>query len=568
METNQKKIKIVYIVLIFLYPLIHCWWGLDLTDSGYNIVNFMQFPKIGSFYVLSSWLSNACGCLFMILPGGGSLLGLKIYCSLIVSIVATASYVYLSRFISCHIVFIGILMTLFMGWCPYLSIYHYLAYLLLDLGIILLYEGLIRDKYYFIILSATCFSLNCIACFSQATDCIMFLLIVAYMFIYKKNIIKKSIVFIGTYICLIVGFLIVFEIIYGWGTSFRIIHDLVTLSNNDASYSVFSLFTKPYMPYIKTAVKLVPFIMVALVGHFAEKRMPAKMLKISIYILEILAVVAGWIVYYFLEWFFFDSSKVESIVMFGFMLVDIAIIISVYVLLNKRFDKAKRLYAFAILLIIFISPMTGNNYVLMLFSNMFLIIPFEIDEIIKAIKPLRGKSAGIVFVAYISVIVACLAFWGIFYTYRDAVFLSKEAREVNKVPRLEGIYTLNDRAEEIEKIYDFAENNGCLGRQLIVYGDSPMLIYILQGESALSTGWVTLTSYSNDTFSGELKELDCTDLPMVIMETNSIFGNCTIEEILARDNISDKAYILAEFLNDNGYEEVYHNNRYMICLCE
>ena len=127
METNQKKIKIVYIVLIFLYPLIHCWWGLDLTDSGYNIVNFMQFPKIGSFYVLSSWLSNACGRLFMILPGGGSLLGLKIYCSLIVSIVATASYVYLSRFISCHIVFIGILMTLFMGWCPYLSIYHYLA---------------------------------------------------------------------------------------------------------------------------------------------------------------------------------------------------------------------------------------------------------------------------------------------------------------------------------------------------------------------------------------------------------------------------------------------------------
>ena len=137
-------------LILALYPLRHVWMGIDLRDTGYNYANFryMGLAHMDSMWVFSTYLANAVGHFFSLLPGGDTLLFMNIYTALVVSVTALIAYFFLVK--KCGLpfwtVFAGEFAAVSLCWCPTAVLYNYLTYLFLLLCILFLYVGLTEEK--------------------------------------------------------------------------------------------------------------------------------------------------------------------------------------------------------------------------------------------------------------------------------------------------------------------------------------------------------------------------------------------------------------------------------------
>ena len=104
METKKNKWLVwtenaLLPLILALYPLRHVWMGIDLRDTGYNYANFryMGLAHMDSMWVFSTYLANAVGHFFSLLPGGDTLLFMNIYTALVVSATALIAYFFLVK---------------------------------------------------------------------------------------------------------------------------------------------------------------------------------------------------------------------------------------------------------------------------------------------------------------------------------------------------------------------------------------------------------------------------------------------------------------------------------------
>ena len=79
-------------MILLLYPLIGLNLGLDITDTTYGLSNYEFLGNIDPMWALSTFLSNVTGSLFMNLPFGGTMLGMSVYCSFVISLIALFPY--------------------------------------------------------------------------------------------------------------------------------------------------------------------------------------------------------------------------------------------------------------------------------------------------------------------------------------------------------------------------------------------------------------------------------------------------------------------------------------------
>lgn len=148
---NKQKIsKIAYYVgllLLGILPFYRAVFGVDFTDTGYSIVNFINFADKRAYWSLSTYLSNFVGFVFAKLPFGNTLVGIRCYCTLIVSALLVFLFIKLSKYFHSLPVFLGLIISLFMSWCPFVVLYNYLSYLVTAVVVVLLFEGIsIRNE--------------------------------------------------------------------------------------------------------------------------------------------------------------------------------------------------------------------------------------------------------------------------------------------------------------------------------------------------------------------------------------------------------------------------------------
>ena len=99
---NLKKFqapleKYVFPVILLLYPLIGVNLGLDITDTTYGLSNYEFLGSIDPMWALSTFLSNVLGRLIMNLPFAGTMLGMSVYCSFIIALIALLPYYLLQK---------------------------------------------------------------------------------------------------------------------------------------------------------------------------------------------------------------------------------------------------------------------------------------------------------------------------------------------------------------------------------------------------------------------------------------------------------------------------------------
>ena len=152
---NTKKYNVLIHVLICMILLIyaerHVFFGVDLMDQGYNLVNFKNFSLefTDPMWFFSTYLAGAIGHLFVSIPGvGDSLLLMNIVTALIPATMAILSY----WFFACHLkinrllVALGEVLALSLCWLPSEALYTYLSYFFILIACILIYLALEKEN--------------------------------------------------------------------------------------------------------------------------------------------------------------------------------------------------------------------------------------------------------------------------------------------------------------------------------------------------------------------------------------------------------------------------------------
>ena len=138
MASKLEKISRLYIfpLILFLFPFMNVNAGIDLTDTGYSLANYVFFrTSEGSFmaennFILNTYLSNVVGYILTGFPTltGAKMLGMKIYTTLIVSLMALIGYRFFITKMPAWIAFISQLVAIGLCWCPTVILYNYLTY--------------------------------------------------------------------------------------------------------------------------------------------------------------------------------------------------------------------------------------------------------------------------------------------------------------------------------------------------------------------------------------------------------------------------------------------------------
>lgn len=79
-------------LILLIFPLLKADQGIDLTDTGYSLGNYRFFGETGGVWTFLTYLSNVTGFWLTKLPMGHTMLGMKIYTSLAVSLLALLGY--------------------------------------------------------------------------------------------------------------------------------------------------------------------------------------------------------------------------------------------------------------------------------------------------------------------------------------------------------------------------------------------------------------------------------------------------------------------------------------------
>ena len=141
-------------------PLVNFNQGVDYIDSMYSPGNFVFFKQMKGTWVVATFLANAIGHLFTLLPGGGTYIGIRIYTSLVISAIALIAYFTLRKRMPWYIVAVGETIAICLCWCPSTILYNYLTYLFMTVGLVFLYKGLTEEKPLFLVLAGLSLGIN------------------------------------------------------------------------------------------------------------------------------------------------------------------------------------------------------------------------------------------------------------------------------------------------------------------------------------------------------------------------------------------------------------------------
>ena len=89
--------RVIFPLILLLHPLRHVSMGIDLTDTGYSLGNFVFFKQMEGMWVFATYLANAVGYLLTRLPFGWTMLGMNVYTGLFISVTALVSYCFLIK---------------------------------------------------------------------------------------------------------------------------------------------------------------------------------------------------------------------------------------------------------------------------------------------------------------------------------------------------------------------------------------------------------------------------------------------------------------------------------------
>ncbi|MBD5551407.1 MAG: hypothetical protein HDQ96_09540 [Lachnospiraceae bacterium] len=597
-QNGKKILNIVFLVVLALYPLRHISLGVEVTDGAYSAGNYRFLENINPMWRFATYLANVAGHFFTELPGGHTLIGLRFYTALFVSVLAVIVYLFFTRVIRLNglLAFLGELLAVSLCWCPTTILYNYMTYFFFDLGIVVIYMGLVRERRGLLFLAGILLGMNVLVRFPNLTEAALILSVWYYGFLQRKRI--KDVVQ-ETGICLL-GYLagagavlVSIAAKYGFQEYITGIVRLMQMPSEASDYSAKAMVLAVLLDYKFSAKWLVHMLILAAAGCFISalaygilKKNAGKgvgLLGKVMFTCGILVLIRWW---HAIGVFNIKYYTYESMFQWVAVFLILTIIAGFYVLFSKKCTRNEKLLASMTLILIGITPLGSNNHLYPNMNNMFLVFPFglscfwqfwrnlwEYGEILIGKKerrvslfPIRMTLA--VFLGVTSL--QCLLFGAVF-TFRDGMSGEKRDTKIEKNTVLKEMTTNAPLAEAIESLTEYVETEGLSDRRIILYGQVPALSYMLDMQPAISTSWPDLPSYHYEVMAedmGKLKSGASEEVrPLIILGDGPerwIRGEELTEEERARYMLNEKWEMLYEYMAEQGYERVYENEMFFV----
>ncbi|MDD3661172.1 MAG: hypothetical protein PHT89_10685, partial [Lachnospiraceae bacterium] len=520
---------------------------------------------------------NLTGSMFAMLPFGNTMLGMNVYTSAIVSLSAFISYIFLKKKLPEWIVFLGIFMAESLCWCPTIILYNYLTYLFFTLLIVLLYMGL-TQKRVFLFWAGIILGLNVMVRFPNLAQAALILSVWYYGWLRKDRfllVLQNTLLCIGGLLTGLAVVLAEISIQYGLDSYISMISHLFNMSSSSGDghslgsmlFSIadayFVAFRWLLYPLALTVAGLIAFYLVR--KNKVLTRVGAVLYFAGMLLLLRLLYGRGM--------FNLKYYTYESMFQWVAIFLILSMITMLMVMLQKEYATEEKVLACMILLIILVTPLGSDNYLYPIMNNLFLIAPvtfywmFQFLKGRKAVLPVKMMLAMIIVITLIQ----STAF-GYTFVFRDGTQGEALTTEVTQNRVLKGMKTSPQKAAMLESVTEFADSNGLVGKEVILYGNIPAMSCFLEMPAALTTSWPDLATYRVETMKEELDKLIKEDeKPVIIFSAGVAAWMSEDLEEMTKLQITPEMYhndekveLIRQFIMALQYQETYANDSFVI----
>lgn len=585
-------------LVLFLYPLRHAATGLDLMDAGYSLGNYRFFDTLNPTWRLATYLANVTGVVLSKLPFGDRWIGMNVYCGMLTGTVAAVVFLLLwkrygqNRKGGCLLLFAAEFTALSLCWAPGVILYHYLGYLFMTAASLLLFAATIKNNNRYFVASGVILGLSVAVRMPNVTYMALILPVWCDCFwgrassagqTEKKNawfrlLLTRTLYCIGGYLAGLLVPLAVICIRYGAAAYPEMIASLFGMTEHATDYKPASMVTAMFGEFRYSAWLLLfagymalgflAFRGAARLGKTGKIRGIEKITKVMK-----IGYTAGLLVLlrfcYGRGLFDFDYTAYFSMYKWVVMYLLAVIALCVWNLLYQKAGRENRLWAVFLLVIIFVTPLGGNNRLYPVINNLFLVMPVSalmLAEVFR--KSRRFGTDGFVFRTVTGFVIGCTVVQGVLF---GAGFVFHDAGARDSAVRLElqcssagtGIRTTADRKQLLEELDRYLYENALNKKQVILYGDIPAVAYLMDMEPAVFTTWADLDSNSMDILAGELEDLSENRTPDALPVV--ILGRPSVERLAEADGLKYRKFeLVRDFMEDNGYAEGFRNADYIV----
>lgn len=578
--------KILFPVILILFPLLKVNQGIDLTDTAYSLGNYAFFGQNTVLWTLLTFLSNVLGFFFTKLPFGGTMLGMKVYSSLLISAMALLGYRFFRTKMPAVIAFLAELSAIGMCWCPSVILYNYMTYALLLTAVILLFRGLVRKHPGCLVAAGVVLGLNTLVRFpNNGLEVLLILTLWYYGYLKKKplaEIAKETGLCIAGYAAGFVAVLAGMMLLYGTGTLGTMIEGVFGMAGSASDYTFGEMLGMITDAYLHGAGWMAYMVLCILPGipFFAIQKERFPLLRKVVYCICIafLFIVLG-------RWgmFNFKYYQKEAALQWGVVFLILSLGICVWMLFSRMQDYEWKLIAAMSLIVILITPLGSNNYVWPALNNLFFVAPITFWTIYRFARwgrpylDVTGKvplfSVKAMTMAMVVAFLIQAVGIGCNYVFLDGEDGHKRDTTVEGSRILRGMKTNAANAGTLEELNTFMLENNTeyRNKKVILYGNIPGLSYYLHKAPAVYTSWADLDTNSYERLAEDLNTLNQTmteeNRPLVIfseeimsqvldLQENGMAGEGSVWE--------QKLKAILDFMTVNEYRKAFENEKYAV----
>ncbi len=570
--------KVMFPLLLFVFPFVSIEQGLDISDTLYSLGNYTYFDLMDTNWKLSIFIPSVLGHMLTFLPGAGTVLGMKMYTTLVISIMALVVYYSLKSIIPGWMLFIGEWIAESVCWCPSIILYNYMTYLFMTVGMLVLLSAIMTaegpGQKRKLFCAGIILGLNVAVRLPNLLEAGFILVLWFADYLEKKNfkiIINKTLTCIGGYIIGIVAGIL--SIVFGYGpTSYiSMIKWLFGIAGDtDGSHTTSSTLSVTLEAYGHTLAVMAIIIpcLIAGVILFKLKYKKVWMIRIAkvVYLIGILILIR----YYFAQGVFTTNYYYyDSMFQIAMMFIIMSIVLDILDIISAFMDRlgyvsiipgtsGERIFAMVSILIILITPLGSDNYTFPLINNLIILAPITLAQLRRVIRRSGRGPAHFPWQSMSLMIVIVLLIQGtlfkIGYSFVDGMDgTRRDTKITSELSRAQGLVTTKDNAAELINLYEVLSENDLLDNNLLQFGNSPGLSYLYDMEPAIYTTWPTLPSNRVEDFDKAL--IDMKDYPVIITDA-SIYGD--------NDSFGDKMDILMDYIASNDYNIVFEDDKYVV----
>lgn len=589
-KINTKGLKdLGFIFIAFIYQIIFVFQGLDFADEGFSAVFYQQIfhdPQCVAFNFMY-WFTGILGGVYYYLFPQLGLFGIRLLGVIITTTTLSIVYYSLKNYISLLNLRTGLFtLLLFINNDNKEMHYDNLWLLLFVIASILIFKGLIQDKYYKTILSGSMISLGMFARTPSVIGLTLIISIFYYGYLTKKEIvnqIKHAIFFtlgfsLTTLFILIImktiGHLNIYlenlKLVFGMGFDKE--------GPNNVS-RLLKLFISSYLNSIYNVVFIFIFIftLFAIIDNSRFKNI-IKSKTASISIETILALI-------FL-YFLFDKKVTYNTIIL--LITGFSLIIGVIMLLMESAIEQK-LMVFLGLLILLFAPFGSEGG---MFSvgrySLWIIFPFVLDFSIHISKIhmklilyqyiQKGKNIHLKIgndnltelkkYLFILLVIACVYF-SYFYPYFDL----SDRRFMHypiKNALAKGIYTTKERSIVVNELLEESKKYINKNDVVFAYDCIPMFYFLTQTKPYMNNPWPG--AYYPKAFMCEFEKTrkNSKELPIVILQKIKTIASDWPQNsntpVLKTPSDCFRDSIMNHFLQINKYHKAWENRAFEILI--